>query len=109
MADEQTTRAPAAPRAAEATIAVAVAEALRQTNANRFGPAAEGPTQRVRDCAAAIKAGKGVADAMTAAGYGRRYVEGNAAGFPAFLATLGLLTDAQAARATGAVLAGGGA
>lgn len=112
MADETTRPAPAAPRPAQAVspeMSVAIAEALRQSKANPFGPAASGPTERVRDCADAIKAGKPVAEAMAKAGYGRKFIEGNAAGFPAFLEANGLLTPAQARKATGETLAGGGA
>jgi hypothetical protein len=109
MADETVTR-PAAPKpaAVDPATAVAIAEAMRQSKVNPFGPPGEAPTQRVRDCAAAIKGGTPVAVAMAKAGYGRKYIEGNAAGFPAFLQTLGLLTPAQARKATGETMAGGG-
>lgn len=103
MAEETTAKA------AQASQAAMVAEALRQSQANPHGIPAEGPTDRVRACAAAIAKGQGVVAAMTAAGYGRKFIEGNAAGFPAFLESKGLLTAAQARKATGEVLAGGGA
>lgn len=89
-----------------AEMAAYIAEALRQANASRFGPAAAKPTQRVRDVAALIIAGKPVEVAMTAVTppYGRKFIAGNAATFPAFLAGLGLLSEAQARKAAGAVM-----
>lgn len=106
MADDTTTKA--APKVTADT-AAAIAEALRQTKMNPLGVAAEGPTARVRAAAAAIARGTGVVRVMADAGYGRRYIDGHAAGFPAFLRAHGLLTDAQARKAIGEVLAGGGA
>ena len=112
MADE-TTGTPAAKSGSaglsRADVAAIVGEAMRESKASPFGPASQGPTERVRSVAAGIKAGKSVEAAMTDAGYGRRYIAGNAAGFPTLLAKYGLLTDAQAKKATGAVLVRGGA
>lgn len=111
VATVETKPAKSASKATETTatadMAAAVATALRQTNAHRFGPPDVAPTERVKAAALAIKQGKSVQSAMAGAGYGRKYIEGNAATFPAFLVSLGLLNESQARKAAGAVLAGG--
>lgn len=94
------TAAPA-PAQADAKLATAVAEALRQSNAHRFGPPAAGPTARVQVVADLIRGGARCRDAMRAAGYGGKFIDGNAAQFPFFLAKNGLLTDAEAMVAAG--------
>jgi hypothetical protein len=98
--------APMTPTAATAEMASAIAMAMRQTNAYRFGPPAAGPTQRLIDVADLIKSGKGVEAAMAAAHppYGRKFIDGNAATFPEFLCSQGLLTEAQARKAAGRAL-----
>lgn len=54
------------------------------------------PTTRQRAAAAAVNAGKSIEDAMTAAGYGKRFIVGHAKSFAGVLASCGLLTDAKA-------------
>lgn len=108
MAEETTTKTakPAAAPVAPET-AAAIATALRQSNAHRFGPPNEGPTERMRAAAAAIKGGQSARAAMAAAGYGRKYIAGNATVFPGLLASQGLLTQSQAHKAAAMAAAGG--
>lgn len=55
-------------------------------------------TERVQAAAKALKSSGDVAAAMASAGYGQRFIDGNAATFAAFLHSEGLLTDNQLAK-----------
>ena len=66
-----------------------------------LAPVSRGPTRRVVLAADLIKKGTPVAEAMERAGYGARFIAGNAATFARFLASddVALLTAKQAAKA----------
>lgn len=53
------------------------------------------PTERVEAAAVALKKSGDVRSAMAEAGYGNRFIDGNADTFPDFLHAHGLLTDKQ--------------
>lgn len=63
------------------------------------------PTARMKAAAAAINAGKSVEVAMREAGYGKGYIAGSAKTFPGVLASVGLLTEAKAKKASPAPVA----
>ena len=58
------------------------------------------PTARMKAAAAAIASGKDVAEAMSSAGYGAKFVVGHAKTFPGLLLAAGLIDEKKATKVT---------
>jgi len=90
-----------APELTAADLSAAIVEAQRLAAMYPLGIPTKGPTARMKLCAELILKGKAVDVAMRKAGYGRKFIAGNADKFVDLLASEGLLKPKEAAAAVG--------